>query len=228
MPQSLEQARADTDSSIAAAIAHEVNNLLAPVIGLADLLEHSGGDPAVRDKLIERAVERCQRAVSICGMLVDLAKNAEPGPPSCALADAIRSAVETVAGPAEQSSVRIESGFNEPGRVAVPMIAAEHLLLNLLLNAVAASSPGDRVRVEARYRPSSRWRRAAWLIDVADTGRGLPPRSVESINRGGLPVGSTGIGLAVVRLLCQRWGGSLKVESRAGEGTTFHVELPAA
>jgi len=213
--------------AIAAAIAHEVNNLLTPVIGLADLLEHTDGDDTVRDQLIERAVERCQRAVAICSLLMEIAKDDQSVEPMCSLAEAIKSAVATSKCRAEDARIRVEAGFDEPGQLAVPAAVAEHIVLNLVLNAIAASSEGGVVAVTARYRPASKWTRANWTISVVDQGRGLEARDVASINRGGLPVGSTGIGLAVVRLLCQRWGGSLKVESELGRGSTFHVELLA-
>lgn len=58
---------------------HEVNNLLTPVVGLADLLEHTGCDDELRDQLVKQAVDRCQRAVAICDLLVNLAKTAVPG-----------------------------------------------------------------------------------------------------------------------------------------------------
>jgi len=217
----------DSSGSIAAAIAHEVNNLLTPVIGLADLLEHTDGDPNIKDQLIERAVDRCQRAVAICGLLVDLTKEAPSSSPTCRLADCLQSAISTAQTKADEAGVRLECGFDEPGELALPSAVVEHIMLNLILNAVAASHAGSAVSVNAGYAPGSAWRRAAWSIRVEDKGRGLEARSVASINRGGLPTGSPGIGLAVVRLLCQRWGGTLSVRSELGMGTTFHVELPA-
>ncbi len=226
MAQELET-KADTSGSIAAAIAHEVNNLLTPVIGLADLLEHTGGDEAVREQLIERAVDRCQRAVAICGLLVDLTKDSPIGSRTCSLKDCLDTAISTAQSRAADTGVRLECGFDEPGQLALPPTVVEHIVLNLLLNAIAASSAGSAVTVSASYAPASAWRRAAWSIWVEDRGRGLEARSVASVNRGGLPSGSSGIGLAVVRLLCQRWGGKLSVASELGIGTTFHVELPA-
>lgn len=218
---------ADTSGSIAAAIAHEVNNLLTPVIGLADLLEHTEGDETIKDQLIERAVERCQRAVAICGLLVDLTKDEPNSPPTCSLAACLKAAISMAKTKADEAGVRLECGFDEPGELALPPAVVEHILLNLLLNATAASNSGSAVTVTAGYAPGSSWRRSTWSIWVEDRGRGLEARSVSSINRGGLPTGSPGIGLAVVRLLCQRWGGQLSVTSELGVGTTFHVELPA-
>ncbi len=218
----------DPSDSIAAAIAHEVNNLLTPVIGLADLLEHTGGDPEIRDQLIERAVERCQRAVAICGLLVDIAKDNRSGAPVCSLAGGLASVVSIAQTSADRSGVRLECCFDEPGGIGVPAIVVEHVLLNLVLNAIAASPVGAAITISADYAPGTTWRHAAWCVKIQDRGRGLDARNTASINNGGLPMGSTGIGLAVVRLLCQRWGGELRVESELGLGSTFHVKLPAA
>ncbi|MEQ9096303.1 MAG: HAMP domain-containing sensor histidine kinase [Phycisphaerales bacterium] len=213
--------------AIAAAIAHEVNNLLTPVVGLADLLQHTDGDQEIRDQLIERAVDRCQRAVAICSLLVDLTKAPESHP-SCSLRDALRDAASAVADRAQAGSVSIDIAFDDAGQLGVPRIVAEHVVLNLLLNAIAASPQGSRITISAAFTPASAWHPAGWSIWIKDRGTGLDARSVADINRGGLPQGSKGIGLAVVRMLCQRWGGRLSVDSDSGHGTTFHVELPAS
>ena len=218
----------DGSESIAAAIAHEVNNLLTPVIGLADLLEHTEGDPSIRDQLIERAVDRCQRAVAICALLLDLTKEHAGEDARCDISALMATTSTTASSRAMEMGVRLECGFDEAGAVAVPPAVAEHVLLNLVLNAIDASQTDTSISLSAQYRPGTKWHRASWTISVEDEGKGLEHRSVASINDGGLPVGSTGIGLAVVRLLCQRWGGRLHVESELGVGTTFHVELPAA
>lgn len=216
------------DDSIAAAIAHEVNNLLTPVVGLADLLAHTKGDEDVKEQLIERAVERCQRAVAICSLLVDLTKHGDDHAPTAPLAKCLASAIDTATERAADAGVGLECGYDEVGDLAVPAAVVEHIVLNLILNAIAASPPGTVVTVSAGFRPASAWRPAAWMIWIDDHGRGFDARSVASINQGGLPHGSRGIGLAVVRMLCQRWGGRLRVESELGKGTTFHVELRAA
>jgi signal transduction histidine kinase len=219
---------ADRSDSIAAAIAHEVNNLLTPVIGLADLLEHTGGDADIRDRLIERAVERCQRAVAICGLLVDLQKDGSSASPRCSLANTLSAAIDAARPKADSAGVRLECSFDDTGSVDAPATAVEHIILNLLLNAIAASPPGSSVTVTAGYTPPSTWRRALWTLHVGDRGGGLEPRVAAAINQGRHPAGSSGIGLAVVRLLCQRWDGRISVDSEVDLGTTFHVELPAA
>lgn len=219
---------AEAGEWIAAAIAHEVNNLLTPVVGLADLLEHTAGDEEVRDQLIERAVDRCQRAVAICSLLVDLTKHGPEEEPKASVQAALDAVVASVQDRTVEEGVSIRSSHDGPGQLAVPAIVAEHIVLNLVLNAISASPRGSTISISTGYTPGSAWRPSAWMIWVEDQGHGLDERSVTSINQGGLPHGSKGIGLVVVRMLCQRWGGRLRVSSEPGRGTTFHVELPAA
>lgn len=217
----------DSGEWIAAAIAHEVNNLLTPVVGLADLLEHTAGEEEIRDQLIERAVDRCQRAVAICSLLVDLTKHTSDEEPRSSLQAALDAVIVAVRDRAADEGVSIDSSHDGPGELAVPAIVAEHIVLNLVLNAISASPKGSSVAISTGYTPGSAWKQPSWMIWIDDRGQGLDERSVASINQGGLPQGSKGIGLVVVRMLCQRWGGKLRVSSEPGRGTTFHVELPA-
>ncbi len=104
---------------------------------------------------------------------------------------------------------------------------------NLLTNAVRYSDPGGKIAVNTttEARDGRRWVK----ISVCDTGRGISGedlphifdhfyRADKSRNRRS---GGTGIGLAIVKQLVEIHGGSVRVESRLGEGSCFHVLLPA-
>jgi two-component system OmpR family sensor kinase len=97
---------------------------------------------------------------------------------------------------------------------------------NLLDNALKFSRPGDHVELRASEDGAS------VVIEVADTGPGLPdedlPHIWEELYRGqgarGVP--GSGLGLALVLSILQRHGGQVTVRSRAGQGTVFTVRLP--
>jgi len=102
------------------------------------------------------------------------------------------------------------------------------VLRNLVRNAVAHTSRGDRVSVLARAHDRS------LEIAVSDTGAGIPPDELEKIferfhrastsesgDRGG-----GGLGLAIARAIVEAHGGSIHAESPAGRGATFQIELP--
>jgi len=102
------------------------------------------------------------------------------------------------------------------------------VLRNLVRNAVAHTSPGDRVEVSARGRDG-------WLeIAVSDTGSGIPPEELAQIferfhrldQSRSRDSGGTGLGLAIARAIVEAHGGQIRAESSSGQGATFRIELP--
>ncbi len=101
---------------------------------------------------------------------------------------------------------------------------------NLVSNAVKYSPPGATVRVRLQTNPEATTR-----LSVQDEGPGIPPgehpRLFQKFARlTPRPTGgesSTGLGLAIVKELTERMGGRVWCDSTPGQGTTFHVELPA-
>jgi two-component system OmpR family sensor kinase len=99
---------------------------------------------------------------------------------------------------------------------------------NLLDNAIKFTRPGDTVEVRAVED------RTHVTVEVADTGPGIPreelPRVWEELYRGqgarGVP--GSGLGLALVRAIVERHGGTVTLRSRTGQGTVVTMRLPAA
>lgn len=112
--------------------------------------------------------------------------------------------------------------------VSVDPADAERLVVNLVSNAVKYTKTGS-VTVTLALE-SDRVR-----LDVADTGIGIPqdalPQLFEEFYRAGnakaVEESGTGLGLSIVKLIVERYGGSIAVASQEGVGTTFSVVLPA-
>ncbi|WP_118856884.1 sensor histidine kinase [Sphingomonas mesophila] len=107
-------------------------------------------------------------------------------------------------------------------------LAVEQVFQNLLENATKYGRPGvpNKVVVSGR----SQGPRA--IFEVADTGRGIPPEDHERVfelfrRSGAQDQPGEGIGLAHVRALAYRLGGTISLRSTPGEGATFIVDLPA-
>jgi two-component system phosphate regulon sensor histidine kinase PhoR len=99
----------------------------------------------------------------------------------------------------------------------------EHVLLNLLLNAVQACPRGGNVALSVHSADDVR-------IRVSDDGCGIPPDRLRLIFEpfvSGRP-GGTGLGLFLSLDFVRKWGGDISVSSKRGSGTTFEVVLPAA
>jgi len=110
------------------------------------------------------------------------------------------------------------------------------LLYHLVRNAVLATPPQSEVAVRAHLRMPEGGPPSALLISVDDGGVGIAPDDYpmvfDSIARGtGAPLaglGEKGIGMAVAHELAQSVGGRIWVESQAGQGSTFSIEVPLA
>jgi signal transduction histidine kinase/amino acid transporter len=105
----------------------------------------------------------------------------------------------------------------------------ERLLLNLVSNAVKFTPPGGSVLVDVWVSASS------VVLSVADTGIGIPANEQEAVfgrffrgaeaTREVIP--GTGLGLAIVQAIVEHHGGTLTLDSAAGQGTTVRVRLPS-
>jgi two-component system OmpR family sensor kinase len=99
-------------------------------------------------------------------------------------------------------------------------------LYNLVSNALKYSSAGDTIEVRGSEREGG------VMIEVADTGRGIPDHEHtqvwEELARGRttLDVPGSGLGLPFVRAIVERHSGQVQLSSRPGEGTAVRVALP--
>jgi len=116
----------------------------------------------------------------------------------------------------------------------LPLVRADgerlgQVLANLLRNAVHHTEPGGIVAVRLRAEP------AAVVVEVRDTGAGIPPEELphiwERFYRGASERArgdGAGLGLALVKELTEAMGGSVAVESTVGQGSCFTIRLPRA
>ena len=113
------------------------------------------------------------------------------------------------------------------------------VIMNLALNARDAMAGGGRLSLETQevlingdYRRAHPWAKAGRyvLLTVTDTGAGMPPEVVERVFEPFFttkPQGQgTGLGLSICRDIVREHGGTLAVQSREGQGTTFTAWLP--
>lgn len=146
-----------------------------------------------------------------------------------ALVEEVVAAARELPGAAER---RFTLSLPRAPRPLPPVIADSDLLFlalsNLVGNAVKYSRPGDAIEVRGRAED------VAVVLEVADTGRGIPADEVELVwnelerSREARGTEGSGLGLPMVRAIIERHGGSAHLESWHGEGSTVTVRLPAA
>jgi len=113
----------------------------------------------------------------------------------------------------------------------LPSVLADHVqvqqvLMNLMLNGLEAmNETGGELTIRSRVDDDG-----AVLVDIGDTGVGLPPEGADQIFRAFFTtkVQGSGMGLAITRSIIEAHGGRLWATANAGRGATFHFSLPAA
>jgi signal transduction histidine kinase len=231
LEQSLERVGAsnrDLDA-FAARVAHDLKNILAPLPMAADRLKAAGDERFV--KLAERLERLGTRAADMTDSLLAFSRavHLSATGESASVQDVVREVLEQLEPLIASSDATIELDIDERVRVGCSPGLLTLVTANLLSNAVKFLERESARLVKVAAHPRTRW---CELI-VEDTGPGIPESALSKIFEPFYRLPSsrapgTGIGLATVQRIVQAHGGRIVVESRVGEGTSFHVWLPLA
>jgi signal transduction histidine kinase len=219
--------------TLVAGLSHELNNPLSIIVsGTQSALRRLPAESNARPMLesVQQAAERCGRLVR---SLLDFARRGPSGErePIGAVHLAERVAA-VVAGEARERGVKLNvdtgGADHEVGVVHACLAEAESALLNLLTNALDATTPDGAVQL--RVRGAERNGEYGVEFSVTDTGPGIPsnvlPHIFEPFFTTKAAGRGTGLGLSLARQVVEEHGGSLRVESRPGSGATFRMWLP--
>jgi two-component system NtrC family sensor kinase len=215
---------------LAAAVAHELNNPLSGVISFSKILltEMDPALPYMEDlKNIEHAAQRCKKIVQDLLTFARMPGTVTHEPVHL---KTIAEQVSAVLRPRlEEKRLRmtwkIPSGL--PDLPFHPDLLHQ-LLVNLIVNALDASSPGGELDVRAARR--TRQGVSHIVISVQDRGHGIPPGIRDRIfdpfftTKG--PGEGTGLGLSICRKLMDAFGGNIQVSSSLSGGTTVFLWFP--
>ena len=218
-------------------IAHDMNNVLAAVVGHYELIQHRSTDPRVRG-YAEKGLQASERATALVRRLVAFARQEDLEPTTIRLPALLKGLAEIVphsVGPRVQ--VVIEAP-EETWPILADARALEVALINLLVNARDAMPEGGVVQVTAanvadpQAVPPPLRQGGCVAIRVRDSGTGMPPevlaRATEPFFTTKPRGKGTGMGLAMVDGLVAQLGGVLRIDSRLGEGTCIELLLPRA
>jgi PAS domain S-box-containing protein len=223
-------------------IAHDFNNLLGIIIGNLDLLDRLVSDNPAAMKRIQTAQKAATRGAEITRRLLVFSRNEELKPSVIRMGDSIQNMIELAAG-ALGAEIRITTQVDASmPPIFVDPAGLESALLNLVVNARDAMPRGGSIVVtsHARYLieghpvvlagdlQAGRYA----CVSVSDTGHGM---SKETLERAFEPFFTTkprnkgtGLGLAMVYGFVKQSGGTVRVYSEMGHGTTVSFYLPLA
>lgn len=230
--------RMESIGTLAGGIAHDLNNLLAPIIMGVDLLKHFGVDgPSL--KVVNDIERSAKRGSSLVKQVLSFARGVEGTRIALPIQDVLGE-LEVIIGNTFPKDVTLETKIADD----LPLIEGDptqlnQVLLNLCVNARDAMPNGGRisivintVSVDAHYEVMKREIAAGRYvcIEVTDTGCGIPPQNMDKIfdpffTTKELAKG-TGLGLATTLGIIRNHGGFVNVYSEVDKGTTFKVYLP--
>jgi two-component system phosphate regulon sensor histidine kinase PhoR len=227
---------ADMRRDFVANVSHELKTPLAAIRGYAETLRDGAlAEEETARRFTERLLWQCRRLQALLDDLLTLSRLESIGPALAGreavdLATLAQRALETLAPAAREKRIRLQVREQPLPRIRGDADGLERLLVNLLDNAIKYNRPGGEVVLLLASAGSEA------LIEVADTGIGIPPDALGRIFERFYRVdkgrardeGGTGLGLAIVKHIAQSHGGHVEVESRMGRGTTFRVFLPLA
>jgi PAS domain S-box-containing protein len=238
--QFLRAQRMESIGTLAGGVAHDLNNILAPIMMSVDVLKMLSMDPRA-EEILETIGVSAARGADIVRQVLSFARGVEGQrievQPVHLLKEIANIVRETFPKDIDLRFTTLEDTWNILGDPT----QLHQILLNLCVNARDAMPMGGNLIVSARncdvdaqyvsMDPQARPGRYV-VVSVSDTGTGIPPAVIDKIfepffttkdvNKG------TGLGLSTVMAIVKSHTGFINVVSEQGKGTAFHVYLPAA
>jgi signal transduction histidine kinase len=222
-------------SQFVSMVSHELRTPLTSIRASMQLLvaeAMTGSEDA--DQLVRVALANANRLIRIVNDILDMSK-IEAGemmvaikrtPLSAILEDSVR----TVEGFARNTGLTISAPADGTVEVLADPDRTVQILVNLLSNAIKHAPVGTTVEVSVEREDSM------MAVAVRDHGPGIPAHKVNAIfepftqldGSDTRRIAGTGLGLTIARALAEKQGGTIRVDSRPGEGATFTLTLPLA
>ncbi len=223
-------------SEFMANVSHELKTPLSSIKAYCEtLMDGAVDDLDNRMRFLARIAEQGDRLNDLIQDMLSLARIESEGQhvdlvPVCVDELALK-CIDDHRALAEAKQIELTCGDGPALKVVADEEGLRVILNNLVDNAIKYTPVDGRVRVDWRSDGNGRVR-----LSVADNGAGIPradlPRIFERFYRvdkaRSRELGSTGLGLSIVKHLAQSFGGSAGVESTVGKGSTFWVDLPVS
>ena len=217
-------------------VSHQLQSPLAAALQYLDILRHMEDSPEkakLQDEWIERAANRVREMINIIRDWMTLAKiesrSLQQNRSKVLLPELIKEVFDTIRDEALARDIELKS--ETPENCCEIEISREGLymvLSNLVTNAFKYSNSGGNITVNASGSDNN------LILTVSDTGFGIPEELLPLIfneyyrvkDERNKDIPGTGMGLPICKKLTTEMGGTIAVESRLNEGTTFTLTLP--
>ncbi|WP_300344162.1 response regulator [uncultured Oscillibacter sp.] len=229
----------DAKSAFLSSVSHDIRTPMNAIIGLVALLREEPDDPEVVLEYTQRIDAASQHLLGLINDVLDMNK-IESGSASLNLSEM------SMAGVVEEINTIIRPQAKAKDQVFdifVSSLVYEHLqgdklrinqiLINLLSNAVKYTPAGGRIEMRVEELPQVVEKYSRIRFTISDNGLGMSPEYLKVIfdpftreeKKSTHGIQGTGLGMAITKSLVDLMGGSIRVESTPGRGSTFTVEL---
>jgi two-component system NtrC family sensor kinase len=219
--------------TLAAGVAHEINNPLAIIRESAGWMRQLFAKEELRNmprhddfvKALDKVEKSVERASRITHQLLGFVGKSESAIAEVNLIDLAEEAIQLIAHGAQNRDIRIVRQM-EPslGPIRSDPYQLRQVLLNLLTNAIHAVNSEGTITIAIEDVGDS------LAITVSDTGQGIPRENLDKIFEPFFstksPEQGTGLGLFVSRGIVEKLGGTVEVASKIGQGASFRIRLP--
>lgn len=219
-------------SDFLSSMSHELRTPMNAILGFSQLIEVSATDKQTKHN-IEHVIKAGNHLLTLINEVLDLSK-IESGTLDLSLEDAslnkiLEESFTLIYPLAEKHDIQIIDNISKQSNhcIHVDYTRFKQVLLNLLSNAVKYNHPGGNITIKCTSPSPQRLR-----ISVLDTGTGLNKEQqkhlfipFERVGAETTEIEGTGIGLVITKQLIEMMGGSIGVESQAGIGSDFWVEV---
>ncbi len=238
--QFLRAQRLESIGTLASGVAHDLNNILAPILMSATMLREKL-PPEMQESIISTIEESAERGSDIVKQVLTFARGVHgehlPLQPRHLIGEIEKMMQETF----PKSISVVNRTARDLSTVIGDPTQLHQVLLNLCINARDAMPRGGKLilaaeNVKVEKTQASQFVNARTgdcvVIEVTDTGTGIPPAIIDKIFDPFFttkePGKGTGLGLSTAMGIVKSHGGFLHVESEPGKGTTFKIYLPAS
>ena len=215
--------------SLAAGVAHEINNPLSYVLLSLRQLERTGELAAPARTALANALDGASRIQQIAQELRSYCGPDGHGPPEPVEVTKAATSAINIAQNEIRHRARLERRLEDDLHVLGREGQLVQVLVNLLINAAQAIPEGDGRQHVIHVRSQSLSESRA-LIEITDTGKGIPPEVLPHVFE---PFSTTkrrgegsGLGLAISKRIVEDLGGSISIHSALGHGCSVRIELP--
>jgi two-component system, NtrC family, sensor kinase len=210
---------------MAAGIAHEINNPLAGILLFSTNMLKKNRDEGQMKEGLEVIIHETQRCKAIIQDLLEFSRDKEPRKSPARINDVLEKSLSILNNEFRLNHITVETDLSaDMPDILMDVNLMQQVFVNLLINAIEAIKEKGVIRIRSFLSPD----RQREIIEIADTGQGLPKEHFTRIFDPFFSTkkSGTGLGLAVSYGIVQKHNGNILVASEQGKGTVFTLEIP--